>query len=379
MIVCGEASGDMYAGALTSALRELDPAVVVCGVGGSRFREAGGELLADYRGISVTGLSEALAVLPRSWRLLRMLEREARARRPHVFVALDFPDFNFRLLPVMQRLGIPVVYYVSPQVWAWRAGRLETIRKFVARMLVIFPFERAMYEKAGVPVEFVGHPLVDLVPQANGASGSAAHGIDSTDAVVALLPGSRPNEVRRHLSILVDAACLIHARHPRVEFLVARAPSLDAHLFAPIERLERAGARATILEHATDDVLNAASVVITAAGTATVQTAIHGKPMVVMYRVSRLTYLLARRFVRVSTFGMVNLVAGRHLVPELIQDQCTPERIADETLSLLADHAKAEAVRQGLAEVRLALGGPGASARAAAAVMAVAHAGASRG
>lgn len=370
MISCGEASGDLYAGALVTALRGLDPGVEIFGFGGARFQASGGELAGDYRGISVTGLVEALAVLPKSWRMLRHLEHEARARRPDVFVAIDFPDFNLRLIRRMRRLGVPVVYYVSPQLWAWRAGRLATIRELVSLMLVIFPFEAAIYEQAGVPVEFVGHPLVDLAAASRSREEvAAAAGLDPARPIVALLPGSRPNELQRLLGPLVGAAEQIAHRVPGVQFLLARAPALDDGLFAP---LAAPGAPAiAVLEQSTDDVLQAADVVITASGTATIQTALHGRPMVIVYRLAPLTYAIGKRIVRVGTYGMVNLVAGRPVVPELIQAGCTPEAIAREAVSLLTDPARADLMRRDLAEVRDRLGGSGASHRAAEAVLAI--------
>jgi lipid-A-disaccharide synthase len=318
----------------------------------------------------VTGLVEALSVLPRSWRMLRTLEKEAARERPDVFVAIDFPDFNFRLLPVMKRLGIPVVYYVSPQLWAWRAGRMQTIKQYVDRMLVIFPFEAALYEKAGVPVEFVGHPLVDLaVAKRDRRTVLSAAGLDPDKRVVALLPGSRPNELREILPTLADAIPLIRRHVTDAQFLVARAPALPDALFSPLTPAREAGAPVAIVEGATDDVLAAADVVVTASGTATVQTALHGRPMVIVYRLSPLTYAIGRAFVQVQTYGMVNLVAGRPIVPELIQSAFTAESVAKETVGLLTDPERAGDMRRGLAEVRTRLGGTGASTRAAAAVL----------
>jgi len=366
MISCGEASGDMYAGALVRAIRALDPGVDVFGFGGDQMRTAGAELVGDYRGFSVTGLIEAISVLPRSWAMLRRLREAAAARRPDVFVAIDFPDFNFQLLPAMRRLGVKIVYYVSPQLWAWRPGRLETIRRNVDRMLVIFPFEQAIYERAGVPVEFVGHPLLDLTrPATPRAEFLRAVGLDPDRPVLALLPGSRPNELRYVLPALAGAAPIIAASVPGVQFLVARAPSLDDGLFAPLEAVRQRGLPVAIATQATDDVLDAADAVVTASGTATVQSALHGTPMVIVYRLSPLTYAIGRRFVRVQTYGMVNLVAGRRVVPELIQDALTPEAVAREVVPLLTDRARADAMRRDLADVRARLGGPGASRRAA--------------
>jgi lipid-A-disaccharide synthase len=373
MVSCGEASGDLYAGALTAALRRSDPAVQVFGFGGERLRSAGAELIGDYRGFSVTGLSEAVAVLPRSWRMLRQLGDAAETRRPDVFVAVDFPDFNFRLLPVMKKLGVPIVYYVSPQVWAWRPGRLETLRRYVDRMLVIFPFEAKLYEDAGVPVEFVGHPLIDLAkPVRSRGELIPAVGLDPAHPVIALLPGSRANEVRRILPRLLAASSLTAHEVKGVQVLIARAASLEDGLFEPVRQAREGGLRVGIVEGATDDVLASSDVVVTASGTATVQAALHGRPMVIVYRLSPLTYTVGRSVVRVSTYGMVNLVAGRAIVPELIQDRFTPEAVAREAVSLLSDSARAEAMRRDLAEMRSRLGGSGASERAAAAVLKVA-------
>jgi lipid-A-disaccharide synthase len=376
MISCGEASGDIYAGALVRAMRAVDPTVTAFGFGGRHLEEAGATLLGDYRGLSVTGLVEALRVLPRSWRMLNTLKRAAAAERPDVFVAIDFPDFNFRLLPAMRQLGIPVVYYVSPQLWAWRAGRLSTIRQYVDRMLVIFPFEASIYENAGVPVEFVGHPLVDLANAGRDrTSVLTSAGLDPNRPVIALLPGSRPNELREILPTLANAALLIARQRPGTQFLIARAPALNDDLFDPLASLKAAGVPHAMLEGAADDVLDAADVVVTASGTATVQAALHGRPMVIVYRLSPLTFAIGRAFVRVHTYGMVNLVAGRPVVPELIQEQFTPEAVAAETMALLTDTGRAAEMRVALADVRTRLGGPGASARAAAAVLQTARAG----
>ena len=373
MLSCGEASGDLYAGALVNALRERDPDVKAFGFGGERLRAAGADLVGDYRGISVTGLSEALAVLPRSWRLLRQLTDAATLNRPDVFVAVDFPDFNFRLLPTMRKLGIPIVYYVSPQVWAWRPGRLDTLRQYVDKMLVIFPFEAELYQQAGVPVEFVGHPLIDLAKAGRPRDEFLpAVGLDAAHPVIALLPVSRANEVRRILRRLLDAAVLAAARVPRVQVLIARAPSLDDALFEPVAATRAAGLPIALVEGATDDVLAASDLVVTASGTATVQTALHGRPMVIVYRLSPMTYTVGRSVVRVSTYGMVNLVAGRTIVPELIQDRFTPDAVAREAISLLTDERRVGTMKRDLAEMRARLGGPGASQRAAASVHAVA-------
>lgn len=376
MVSCGEASGDLYAGALASALQRLDPSTEVFGFGGGRLAAAGGDLVGDFRGLAVTGLVEVLRQLPRTFAMYRRLVAAARARRPDVLVVIDYPDFNFRLGRAVRALGIPVVYYISPQVWAWRTGRLKTMRGFVDRVLTIFPFEASIYERAGIPVEFVGHPLIDLIrPAAPRGAFLPSLGLDAAAPTVALLPGSRPNEVRQILPILVEACPAIAARVPRVQFVIARAPGLDDHLFAPADSLTGRGLRVARLEQRTDDVLATADAAMTASGTATVQAALHGCPMVIVYRLSPITYRLGVRFVRVDTYGMVNLVAGRRVVTELIQDAFTPAATADECVALLADPARAARVRADLADVTARLGGGGASGRAAAAVLAMARGG----
>jgi lipid-A-disaccharide synthase len=371
LLSCGEPSGDLYAGALTRELRSLVPDIAVSGLGGPEFAAAGGQLIDDYRGLAVTGLSEALAKVPRSIRVLGRLTAAARRNRPRALVVIDFPDFNFPLARRIKRLGIRVVYYVSPQIWAWRPGRIRTIRAVADRVLVIFPFEEAIYREAGIPVEFVGHPLVDLArPSAPRERFLPRLGLASDAPTVAVLPGSRPNEVARILPDLVRAGHAIAAQIPAAQFVIARAPHLDDELFRPAQ--PGPSSRAVIVEGETDAVLASADVALTASGTATVQAALHDTPMVVVYRLSPMTYRLGRPLVRVDTFGMVNLIAGERLVPELIQDAFTPEAVAAEALSILSDRERAARIRAGLARVRSRLGGPGASRRAAEAILQVA-------
>lgn len=366
MLSCAEASGDLYAGALTRELSSIEPGVRIAGLGGPRFHQAGGELVGDYRGIAVTGLTEALAKIPASIALLRRLTAFARAERPDALIAIDSPDFNFRLASRVKRLGIPVVYYISPQVWAWRPGRLKTIRRIADRMLVIFPFEQPIYRDAGVPVEFVGHPLIELARVSTSRDVFLTTlGLDAGAPTIALLPGSRHNEVQRILPVLAGAIPLIRERLPSAQFVVARAPHLDDRLFTAVATVDRC----VMVRENTDTVLASADVALTASGTATIQTALHGTPMVIVYRVSPLTYQLGRRLVSVNTIGMVNLIAGEQIVPELIQDALTPEAVTREAISMLTDPARAAHIRTDLARVRERLGGPGASRRAARAIL----------
>jgi lipid-A-disaccharide synthase len=370
LLSCGEPSGDLYAGALTRELRTLLPDLSVAGLGGPHLAAAGGRLIDDYRGIAVTGLTEVLAKLPKSAATLRRLIAYARDERPDALVLIDFPEINLRLARAVRKLGIPVIYYIGPQIWAWRPGRLKTIREVVDRVLVIFPFEEAVYRDGGVPVEFVGHPLVDMVGDRQSRHEFLPDlGLDPAAKTVAVLPGSRPNEVSRIFPDLLAACRLIAGRVPGVQFVVARAPHLDAALFK--DALGARDLRLAVVEGQTDVVLGAADVALTASGTATVQTALHDVPMVVVYRLSPLTYRLGRRFVKVDTFAMVNLIAGERIVPELIQDAFTPQAVADEAVSMLTDAARAQTIRQGLRRVRERLGGSGASRRAAEAIVRV--------
>jgi lipid-A-disaccharide synthase len=369
LLSCGEASGDLYAGALTRELLALDPGLRIAGLGGPQFAAAGGRLIDDYREISVTGLTEWIPKLPRLLAARRRLVAAARSERPNALILIDFSGFNFRLAPSIKRLGVPVVYYISPQIWASRAGRLATIRAIADRVLVIFPFEAAIYEDGGVPVEFVGHPLIDLAkPLATRERFLAGRGLTPSAPTVAILPGSRPNEVSRILPDLAAAARLIRRDIPGAQFVVARAPHLDDDLFDAV-RADDAGARFTLVEGDTDTVLASADVALTASGTATVQAALHDTPMVVVYRMAPLSYQLARRLVRLDTIGMVNLIAGEKIVPELVQDAFTPDAVAREAISMLTDRDRATRIRAGLATVRSRLGGPGASRRAAEAIL----------
>jgi lipid-A-disaccharide synthase len=373
MLSCGEASGDLYAGALIAALREREPGIEVFGLGGDRVQAAGGRLVGDFRGLAVTGLLEAVRILPDSYAMYRRLVQSARDARPDVLVLIDFPDFNFRLMAAVKRLGVPVVYYVSPQLWAWRPGRMQTMKALVDRVLPIFPFEEGLYRAEGIDVEFVGHPLVELARVRESRDELVRRlDLDPSRPIVALLPGSRPNELHRIVPVLAAAVPRIASAVVGTQFLVARAPNLPTSNFLPFHA---SGAPVRVVESATDDVIAASDAVITASGTATIQTALHDKPMVVVYRLSPVTYKLGKPLVRVSMFSMVNLVAGDRVVPELIQDDCTPERVAAETVDLLTKPERVADMKEQLAVVRQRLGGVGASARAAAAILDVARRG----
>jgi lipid-A-disaccharide synthase len=366
LLSCGEPSGDAYAAELLRELRGQLPQLEAFGIGGDRLREQGCALLADQRELAVVGLLEVVKHLRRIRAVFDALVAEAERRRPDVAVLIDYPDFNLRLGRALHARGIPVVYYVSPQLWAWRRGRIHSIRRTARRMLVIFPFEEAIYRDAGVPVRFVGHPLVDLVrPPADPQPFFQRLGLDPQRPLVTLLPGSRPSEIAHNLPGLAAAARVLAGRDGRLQFVAAVAPSLDPEMLRP----PLAGGEIRLVHGETVPALAAARVALVASGTATVETALVGTPMVVVYRLAALTYFLGRPLVRVPHVAMVNLIAGRRAVPELIQGEFRPERVAAEAARLLPDDEPRHQMLRDLAEVRERLGAGGASRRAAAAVL----------
>jgi lipid-A-disaccharide synthase len=313
-------------------------------------------------------------VRPRSCRAYLALVRAATLERPDYFVPIDFPDFNLILARKLHKIGVPTVYYISPQLWAWRRRRVRTIKRLVQRMLVIFPFEEPFYTRAQIPVTFVGHPLVDIVSaHASRDAFLRQHGLDPTRPLVALLPGSRDNELRALLPDLVRTAALIAERVPGVQFVLARAPHLRDEMFEPLAHWTSAAQRPVVLEDHSDEVLGSSDVALIASGTATIQAALQGCPMVVVYRVAPLTYRLGKPLLHVHTYAMVNLVAGRRVVPELMQDEFTPDAAAREAVRVLTDPLHAAKMRVDLADVTARLGGAGASRRAAEEVLAVAR------
>ena len=362
LVSSGEASGDLYAAELIRHLAPLTPDLEVFGLGGDRLAGQGARLLAHARELAVVGLLEVVTHLRRIRRIFHRVLDEVDRKRPDAAVLIDYPDFNLRLARQLAARGVPVLYYVSPQVWAWRRGRLRAIRDTVSRMIVIFPFEEALYREAGVPVSFVGHPLVDLVqPSMERDAVLSGLGLDPGRPMVALLPGSRAQELAHHLPRMAATVRLLRERRADLQFALALAPSMDA------ARVAKAfdGLPVHVVSGRTHDVLASCAAAIVASGTATVEAALLGAPMVVVYHLSSITYALGRRFVRVPHYAMVNLIAGRPVVAELIQKGFTPEATAAEVLSLIEDPARRERMRDDMAEVRARLGAPGASARAA--------------
>lgn len=365
LVVAGEASGDQRAARLLAALRTRVPDLAPFGLGSDASREAGLETVADSREIAVVGISEALSVLPRAAEIFERLLAETERRRPRAAVLVDAPDFNLRLAKELAWRGVPVVYYVSPQIWAWRRGRVRTIADCVDKMLVLFPFEVPFYRAHGVDVVHVGHPLVDEIPVLPQAWDELRAGATPATARLALLPGSRRSEVDALLPTLLGAATRIAAQRP-TEVRLILAPSLPPATVEP--RLAGASIEVEIVERDRFAAIADSHLALCASGTATLETALLGTPMLIGYRLSGWTYALAQHLVRVPHVGLVNLVLGRRAVPELIQRDFTPERVAARALELLASRRDVERVRNDLAEVRPALGRPGASERAAAEV-----------
>jgi lipid-A-disaccharide synthase len=368
LIVAGEASGDLYGGLLMRAMAAEAP-VAFSGIGGPTMRAAGLAAVADASVLAVTGILEVAARFGSIWGAWRATGRllDDPRQRPDLAILIDYPDFNLRLAARAKRAGVPVLYFISPQVWAWRKGRLARMRRFIDRMLVILPFEEAIYRAAGIPVEFVGHPLLDLArPDRSRRQTRALLGLDPDRPMVALLPGSRRNELRAHLGPLLGAARILAEEFRDLEFVLTVAPTMPRALVQSVMAGCPGPPRPPILvSDDRYDAVAAADVAIVASGTATLETALLGVPLVVIYRMNALTYVLARLATDLPHIGMPNLIAGRRIAPELVQGECTPERIAAETRRLLTDPGAAGAMRRGLDEVRGRLGRPGAIGRAA--------------
>jgi len=375
MFSAGEASGDLHGSVLCRALRAAEPGLALSGMGGARMATAGVELLADPTRHAVVGTGEALGRIPGLYRAYRTLVARLRAERPRALVVIDFPEFNLRLARQAHRAGVPVVYFIPPQLWAWRRGRVRQMARRVSRVLAVLPFEEALYAEAGVPVEFVGHPLLDVLPlDLTREEARRRLRLDPAERVIGLLPGSRREEITRLLPVMLAAARQLGSSAPR--FVLGLAPTVDAATVqALVADAERAGgpAVATVAGR-TYEVMAGADVLLVASGTATLEATLLGAPMVVCYRVSRLTELLARLLATTPWCSLPNNIAGRAVVPEILQDALTPERLAGEARHLLEDPLAATAQRAAFKEVRARLGEPGVGSRAARAVLEVAGA-----
>lgn len=364
VIVAGESSGDLYGAKLAEALVSLSPQVECYGIGGSEMERRKVKLLFSSSELAVVGATEVLEKIGHIWKAWRQMKRFIREKRPHLAVLIDYPGFNLRLAKVFKAKAVPVLYYVSPQVWAWRAGRIKKIAQRVAKMAVILPFEAPLYEQAGVDVEFVGHPLLDILDQ--GLTREKARrqlGIAADTLLIGLLPGSRAREVKSLLPPLVGAAEILAAEFPRSCFIIPRAAAIGKDMVQGLI----AGSRLPIdiVEGRTFEVMKAADLLLMASGTATLEGAIAGCPMVIIYRLSLLSYLIGRMLIKVKCIGLANIVVGRKVVPELIQGEVTPQRIALEAKKILQDDAMRKEIKDEFKFITNKLGGRGASQRVA--------------
>jgi lipid-A-disaccharide synthase len=373
LILAGEPSGDRVAGQLAHELRVLDPDLRIAAVGGPSLRAAGAEIIRDIGELSAMGFAEVVRQIPR----LRRLELELRAfldeARPSVVVPVDYPGFNLRIAAHAKGLGIPVVYYVSPQIWAWGGGRLSKIARVVDRMIVVFAFEERIYRRAGVPVEFVGHPLLERLAGAPRREEARADlGLTEEAPVLGLLPGSRGQEVRRILPVMLATARRLQREFPALVTLVSVAASVPASEYADATGEGEGGALRTVTGPA-DAILAAADVLLVTSGTATLEAAVMGTPLAVLYRTSWPTWMLGRLLVRIPRISLVNIVAGEDLVPEFLQGQARPDAITTYVRALLADPDRRVLLAERLRGLRARLGAVGASRRAARIILAEAR------
>jgi lipid-A-disaccharide synthase len=353
LIVAGEASGDMYGADVARRLFHKFPDCQIYGLGGQRMREAGVQLEGDISKTAVIGPFEVVSSLASLYRVFRRLAERVETDPPTAAILIDFPDFNLRLGQRIRDAGVPVIYYVSPQVWAWREGRVKQLRRFVNKMLVILPFEEEMYRKAGVDVEFVGHPLVDMVRATKSKEEfCAAYELDPRKPIVALLPGSRRKEVRFILPTLCETAKLISKQKPDAQFVLPMASGLHRRSVENIIRSQPI----TIVTNDTYNAVRYARAAIVASGTATLETALLGTPEVIVYRISQASWLVGRALLKVRLFGIVNIILGEEVVPELFQERMTPEEVSKITLRLMDDVWVQSRIRGNYEKLRRQLG-----------------------
>lgn len=367
LIVTGEASGDLHGANLAKALKALDPQVSLAGIGGAAMQAAGVQLVRDIGRLDIIGMVGPVALAAVVRRFLAM-RRLFRSEPWDAVVFIDHPGLNLRYAYFAKAAGLRVLYYIAPQVWAWRPGRIHWIKRRVDHVIVILPFEKALYDRAGIPCTFVGHPLLDAVaPRYDRDSLRTEFGLEPGGPVIGLLPGSRSGEVRALLPILLDAAGKLAGRDQKTQFILAQASTIQDNLLQSL--LRESPVRVTVVKEQASEVMAVSDLVLVASGTATLQAAVVGTPMVLLYRTTIFTYWLARLLIRVKWIGLVNLVAGRSVVPELIQSEATARRLYQEAVRILDDPTAYNDMKQSLKQVRAALGEPGASTRAAGVVL----------
>jgi lipid-A-disaccharide synthase len=372
LLVAGEVSGDLHGSHLVEAIQRIEPEVQFSGVGGEGLERRGVKLLYLAHSLSVVGITEVFVKLRTILKALRGLKRSLKREKPDLVILIDFPEFNLRLAKIAHRRGIPILYYISPQVWAWRPKRIRLIAQLVRKMVVLFPFEVPLYEAAGVDVEWVGHPLLDIVkPTLPKEKAYQQFGLNPKQRTIGLLPGSRSHEVERLLPPLLASAHLLQKEIPDLQFVIPLAPGLPKTILS--SRMKNISVPVKVVEGFTYDVMNLSDLLITASGTATLEGAILGKPMIIIYKVSFPSYWIGRALIRVDHIGLVNLVAEKEIAPELIQKDVHPQRIADEALRILRDPILSRKMSESMGEVCQKLGKPGAAQRAARIVTSLLH------
>ena len=370
MIIAGEASGEMHGAGVVAALKARRPEIDVFGVGGERMERAGCALVYHIEQFSVMGLTEVVRHLPFIRRALRRLDGLLESRRPDLVILIDYPDFNLRIARKARNRGIPVLYYISPQVWAWRPRRIHAIVRNVDCMAVVFPFEVELYEKAGGKVVFVGHPLLEVLESRQTRTEFCeAAGLDPDRPIIGMLPGSRVMEVERMLPAMAGTLKSVLQELPETQGVIGLAPTVSrtdlTACLAGNAALEEDARRVPVVEGSTYEVMNHADLLLVTSGTATLESACFGTPLLVLYRMSRLSWWIARRLVSIPDIGLVNVVAGRRIAPEFLQDAVDPETLSPVVLELLKDPGKRQSMASELREVRSRLGTPGASSRVA--------------
>ena len=364
MIIAGEASGDLHAAHLVKELKSINPHLEIFGIGGRKMKEAGVDVIYDIVELAVVGFVEVLKHLKVFKKVLEKLLILLDTRKPDIVILVDYPGFNLRFAKYVKEKNIPVIYYISPQLWAWGKGRIEEIKKYVAKMVVIFGFEEELYRQAGVKASFVGHPFLDIVKPVWKKEETIKHlHLNHHSTKIALLPGSRQKEIERHLSVMLEACEKIKIQLPDVEFILARRKELDSSIYNKII------SRSTIKPHSLEDrpyeIMDISDIVIVSSGSATLETAIMEKPMIIVYKTSFLTWFLARNMIKIPNIGLVNVVAGKKIVPELIQFNATAKNIAKETLLILNNKKLQKHIKENLRKVKERLGERGATERAA--------------
>jgi len=365
LIICGEASGDLNAAALVKKILEINPGIKISGVGGTLMRGAGARIIYDIKGLSVIGLFDVLIKLPKFFSLRKLILQKIKEEHPDIIILVDFSGFNLRLAKAINK-AIPVIYYVSPQVWASRTGRIKTIKKYINKMLVLFKFEEEFYKRYGMDVDFIGHPLLDIAqPAVEKKEVLNSLKFSESKNTIALLPGSRRAEVKNILPVMLRAATVINKGIPS-QFVIAKSPYVEWDAYNRIiHRLNTGGIELKIMEGKAYDCLNIADFALVASGTATLETTIMQKPFCVIYKTGLLNYLLYLPQVKVPYIGMVNIVAGKKIIPEFIQFQADPNKIAAQVLKTLNNPSEIERIQNDLAKIKSRLGEKGAALRAA--------------